>query len=282
MRILVTNDDGYKAGGLQALVRALKPFGELTVIAPKYPQSAVAISVSLGYKAMAFRDLGMIDGVHWSYLDATPASCVKFGVDVLMAQCKPDLVVSGINHGTNSATASIYSATLGAAMEAAINGIPGIGISLDNFSPDADFTVAESLFPRFFKKLLPLLPNKFGSYFNVNIPDLPEQSIKGIRVGHMGVGHWIKEFEDWDGQALLAKGVDMAAYNVDPLTRPGEGEHLYLMAGHFVDDPYNTEGADHHLLADGYITVVQHNVDNTDYEQCRRLKNEGIEEDFQA
>ena len=132
MKILITNDDGFDAGGIKALIRTLKPYGELTIVAPKSAQSGMAMAVTMGHKPIAVKHMYTLPGEDWWYLDGTPASCVKYGIDNVMFPTKPDVVVSGINHGSNAATASIYSGTVGAAMEGAVNGIPGIGVSLDS------------------------------------------------------------------------------------------------------------------------------------------------------
>ena len=116
MRILITNDDGYQAKGIKVLADLMKKYGKVTVIAPKHHQSGMSMAVSLGFKQIAHKDLG--EG--WHYVDATPASCVKFGTNILFAENYPDVVISGINHGSNAASASCYSGTLGAAAEAMI------------------------------------------------------------------------------------------------------------------------------------------------------------------
>ena len=136
MRILISNDDGYQANGLKVLAEIMKDFGEVTVIAPKHHQSGISMAVSLGFRQIAHKDLG--EG--WHYVDATPASCVKFGLNTIFLDKFPDLVMSGINHGSNAATASCYSGTLGAAAEGALNGIPAIGVSIDTHNPNADFS----------------------------------------------------------------------------------------------------------------------------------------------
>ena len=158
MRILITNDDGYNAKGIKVLAEIMKQFGEVTVIAPKTHQSGMSMAVSLGFKQIAHKDLG--DG--WHYVDATPASCVKFGLNTLFLDNYPDVVVSGINHGSNASTASCYSGTLGAAEEAALNGIPAIGVSLDTLHPDADFSGVSAMFGEFFSKIMSDLPQKHG------------------------------------------------------------------------------------------------------------------------
>lgn len=281
MKILVTNDDGYLATGLEALVRVMRGFGEVTVIAPKRPQSAVSLAVTMGFQPIAVKELGNIDGVRWIYLDGTPASCVKFGIDNVFLDGKPDLVVSGVNHGANTATAASYSATLGAAEEAAINCVPSVGVSLDSFAPDADFSGFEAVFPEILRKIISSMNGKYGLFYNVNIPALPAEDIRGVRICHMGMGHWEKEFEDWDPEAMAAKGIDLHAHGIDPdKVVPEDGETIYYMAGHFVDDAWNVAEADHRTLKEGYVTMVVHNVDNTDYKEIARLKKAGLEEDW--
>ena len=160
MRILITNDDGYQAKGIKVLAEIMKQFGEVTVIAPKKHQSGMSMAVSLGFKQIAHKDLG--EG--WHYVDATPASCVKFGLNTMFLDNYPDVVVSGINHGSNASTASCYSGTLGAAMEGALNGIPAIGVSLDTLHPDADCSGVAQHFGEIFRTLMQNWSAKHGVY----------------------------------------------------------------------------------------------------------------------
>lgn len=275
MRILVTNDDGYSAAGIQALVRVMRRFGDVTVIAPKFHQSGMAMAVSMGFKPIAVKEMGEVDGARWIYLDGTPASCVKFGVDNVFTDFKPDVVVSGINHGSNAATAACYSGTLGAAQEAAVNGIPGIGVSLDNLHREADFCAVEQLLPDLFKKIWEARSGRFGVYYNINFPNLPASGIKGVRVGHQGVGRWVREYQPWDPDFFIRKRVDVKDYGLastEALREPGED--LYMMVGDFEDDPArNDMSSDHYLLADGYIAVTVHNIDTTDLYECDLLRN---------
>lgn len=267
MRILITNDDGYQAKGIKVLADIMSRFGEVTVIAPKKHQSGMSMAVSLGFKQIAHKDLG--EG--WHYVDATPASCVKFGLNTMFLEDFPDVVVSGINHGSNASTASCYSGTLGAAAEAALNGIPAIGVSLDTLHPDADFSGVEKYFGDIFTKLIKDWPSKHGVYYNVNFPDIPAEEIKGVRTGVQGMGRWIKEFKSWDLQHYAKYGItpEMLGQSSDPVLE--DGEDLYMMVGEFQDDARNGENADHRLVADGYISVVAHNIDCTDYEETERL-----------
>ena len=284
MRILITNDDGYQAKGIKVLAEIMKKFGEVTVIAPKTHQSGMSMAVSLGFKQIAHRNFGYNDPnpykaskeveghpVEWHYVDATPASCVKFGLNTMFLGNYPDVVVSGINHGSNAATASCYSGTLGAAAEAALNGIPAIGVSLDTLHPDADFSAVEKYFGDIFQKLMAELPQKHGIYYNVNFPDIPAEQIKGVKVGNQGRGRWVREFKEWDARHYAKYGLtpEMLGQSSNPVLE--EGEDLYMMVGNFEDDATNTPEADHLLVANGYISVVAHNIDCTDYCETDRL-----------
>ncbi len=277
MRILITNDDGYEAKGIKVLAGIMKRFGEVPVIAPKKHQSGMSLAVSLGFKQIAHKDLG--EG--WHYIDATPASCVKFGLNTMFLDNFPDVVVSGINHGSNAATASCYSGTLGAAEEAALNGIPAIGVSLDTLHPDADFTAIEKYFGDIFTELMTGYPTKYGVYYNVNFPNIPADEIKGVRVGSQGIGRWIREFKEWDLSHYAKYGITPELLGQKSNPEIEEGEDLYMMVGEFTDDPRNPADADHHLMEQGYISVVAHNVDCTDYQEITRLRTTEIEKDFQ-
>ena len=276
MHILITNDDGYEAKGIKVLSKIMSRYGEVTVIAPKKHQSGMSMAVSLGFRQISHKDLG--NG--WHYVDATPASCVKFGLNTMFLENKPDVVVSGINHGSNAATASCYSGTLGAAEEAALNGIPAIGVSLDTLHPDADFDGVAEYFGDIFEKIMEDYPARYGIYYNVNFPDIPTDQIKGIRTGSQGRGRWIKEFKEWDAGHYTKYGItpEMLGQSSHPVLE--DGEDLYMMVGEFEDDKENPSDADHHLVNDGYISIVAHNVDCTDYEEVIRLKSTGMDKDF--
>ena len=297
MDILITNDDGYQAKGIRILTEIMCQFGSLTVIAPKKHQSGMSMAVSLGLKQIAHKDLDFkeveekiwntgrlpdqyMDNVKWSYLDATPASCVKFGLNTVFEKKFPDVVVSGINHGSNASTASCYSGTLGAAQEAALNGIPAIGVSLSTLNPDADFSAIGKYFPDIFRMIMSNLPEKRGIYYNVNFPDIPAERIKGIRTGFQGMGRWVREFKHWDPDVYRHLGItpELLGQSSNPVTEPGED--LYMMVGEYVDDPENTHRSDHWIMKDGYISIVAHNIDTTDYGEVERLAILGFDKDF--
>lgn len=271
MKILISNDDGYKAAGIHVLARVMSQFGDVTVVAPKFHQSAMSTAVSLGVKQLAYKDLPEEGPGRWTYLDATPASCVKFGLEFKYENRDPDLVVTGINHGTNASTAANYSATLGAAEEAVINGCKAVGVSLCDFRSDADFSAVEALLPGIMKKLLDHWPQHHpGLYYNINFPAVPLEEIKGVRIARQGAGHWIKEFEPWDESSLgvLQDSFLWQHYRVNL----EDGEKAVFMRGTFVNDDPDPESADHLLLEQGWVTIVPFNAMLTDLAEVERLK----------
>ena len=270
MKILLTNDDGYRAKGLQALVRIMKRYGEVTVVAPKKHQSGMSMAISLGLKPLAFRDLGETDGVRWMYLDGTPSSCAKFAMDEVFKDFKPDVVISGINHGLNSSTAMWYSGTIGAAREAALDGSLSIALSLDNLSKDADFSVVEELFPAIFEKLMANLPKGGDVFYNINFPDLPADKIRGVRVAVQGRESWINEFVPYDPELLEQYGL-LFGTTAHDVPEPEDGEVYYMMAGELVPSPENGERTDNRLNEAGYISITPHSLDNTHMDEFNRL-----------
>lgn len=280
MKILISNDDGYTAGGIKALAEIMKEFGDVTAIAPKHHQSGMSMAASLGLKQIAYKELGEKDGVKWAYLDATPASCVKFGIGEVFSEDRPDVVVCGINHGSNAASAACYSGTLGAAQEAALNHIPAIGVSLNNFRPDADFSVVKKFFPDIFRRIMALQPARYGTFYNVNFPDIPAEQIKGIRTGVQGSGWWVREFQEWNPEYYHQFGItpEDLGQSSHPVTE--EGEKLYMMVGDFVSSPDNPADADHILMEEGYIAICVHNLDSTDHAELKKLADTGINMDF--
>ena len=273
MRILISNDDGYKAGGIHALARVMADFGEVTVVAPKHHQSAMSMAVSLGMKRLAHKALPEEGPGKWYYLDATPASCVKFGLEYFYEHRDPDLVICGVNHGSNAATAANYSATIGATEEGALNGIKAIGVSLCNFRPDADFSLVEMYLPGILRFLLENWPeNKYGLLYNINFPDVTPDRLMGVCFARQGKGHWIKEFQPWDVERLQ-KYEDTGFRLQDNLPPLEEGESAYMMIGDFVDDEDGSPGADHILNEERWITITPNTIDRTDFEELKRLRN---------
>lgn len=277
MNILVTNDDGFESKGIAVLTKMMKKYGNVAVIAPFSAQSGMSMAVSLGAEKIAFKEIesstfvgedGLEHTERWAYLDATPTSCVKFAMSTPWLGWKPDVIVSGINHGANTSVASCYSGTLGATAEAAVNHILGIGVSLCDHNPDADFSQIEKYFPGIFEKLVELPRHSYMTYYNVNFPSVPADEIKGVRAGYMGRGRWVKEFRSLDEAEAIAASLNGAPTG-DPSEKPAE--KMYKLVGNFSSDTDNSSDADHLLTDNGYASIVPHTIDSTDYEQLKIL-----------
>ncbi len=277
MNILITNDDGFESKGIAVLTKMMKKYGNVAVIAPFSAQSGMSMAVSLGAEKIAFKEIesstfvgedGLEHTERWAYLDATPASCVKFAMSTPWLGWKPDVIVSGINHGANTSVASCYSGTLGATAEAAVNHILGIGVSLCDHNPDADFSQIEKYFPGIFEKLVELPRHSYMTYYNVNFPSVPADEIKGVRAGYMGRGRWVKEFRSLDEAEAIAASLNSAPTG-DPSEKPAE--KMYKLVGNFSSDADNSSDADHLLTDNGYVSIVPHTIDSTDYEQLKIL-----------
>lgn len=177
LRILVSNDDGWEAPGIAALVAALKPLGLVTVVAPAENNSGAGHSMTFNDPIPA-REVQK-DGITWHIVDARPATCVRLGLKALLPE-KPDLVVSGINRGDNLGVVTFYSATCGCAREAAFEGVPAIAVSLEA-SDAMDYGVAAAFTAALVRELVQRGRLK-GTFLNVNVPALPAAAIKGIRL----------------------------------------------------------------------------------------------------
>ena len=276
MKILLTNDDGFEAKGIRVLASILRHYGDLTVVAPKYHQSGMSMAVNLGYKPLAVKKISEEPGERRFYIDATPSSCVKYGLDNIFLEDKPDIVVSGINHGLNAGMCAPYSGTIGAAAEAALARIPSIAVSLDDFSRDADFSAVEALFPKIFERLLASMDRRFGLLYNINFPNLPASQIKGVKICRLGRMHWEREFRDYDPGIYQKLGVrPLEDLGITWMPAPEPGEKVYTIVGDMVTDADSPADSDHLTLGEGYITITPQNIDNTDsleFERLRKIK----------
>lgn len=190
--ILVCNDDGITAPGIRALVAVAKEFGDVVVVAPDKPQSAMghAITINATIRVNPVK----VDGVIEYACSGTPVDCVKLAVNKILHR-KPDLLVSGINHGSNASINVIYSGTMSAAMEGAMEQIPSIGFSLLDHSIDADFSAAQDVARILIAQALENeMPDRIC--LNVNIPNVSKELIKGIKVCRQAIANWEEEFEE--------------------------------------------------------------------------------------
>ena len=193
--ILVTNDDGITAEGIRSLVEVAVEFGDVVVVAPDSPMSGMGHAVTLN-NMLRIDPFGFsVAGVKKAFTTTgTPVDCVKLAMYRILSR-KPDLLISGINHGSNSSINVIYSGTMSAAVEGAVEGIPSIGFSLLDHAKHCDFRaskeVARRVIPLVLKNALPQ-----GTCLNVNIPRIPLEELKGIKVCRQSAGHWDDTFEE--------------------------------------------------------------------------------------
>lgn len=240
--ILVTNDDGITAPGIRALIDVMLLLGDVVVVAPDSAQSgmghAITINDTLYLEEFRFRE----SDSHKEYAcSGTPADCVKMATQEVLGR-KPDLCVSGINHGTNSSINVLYSGTMSAAIEAAVEGVPAIGFSLCDFSKNANFEPAKKYIKTIVNQVLQQgLPSNV--VLNVNIPKLDEGQIKGVKVCRQANARWVEKFDK----------------RTNPL-----GKNYYWLTGTFVNQDEGQD-TDEWALNKGYISIVPVQFDLTAY-----------------
>lgn len=241
--ILVSNDDGITAPGIRALVDAVQPLGDVVIVAPDSPQSGMGHAVTISKPLRLDRIRTDIYGELQAWqCSGTPADCVKLAVSKVLHR-KPDLLVSGINHGSNSSINVIYSGTMSAAVEGAIESIPSVGFSLLDYSYDADFSYAKKIAQTVAKNILDNgLPK--GTLLNVNVPKLKESESKGIKVCRQALAKWEEEFDE----------------RKDP-----NGRTYYWLTGKFVNYDKG-EDTDEWALQNGYVSLVPVHFDLTAHE----------------
>ncbi len=237
--ILITNDDGITSPGIRALVEAVRDQGQVIVVAPDSPQSGMGHAITIG-TPLRLDKVDVFPGVDSWQCSGTPADCVKLARDKIL-HAKPDICLSGINHGANHSINVIYSGTMSAAMEAAIEGVPSIGFSLLDYKFDADFTVAKSVALELTQRMLARkMPDHI--LLNVNIPIATAAGFKGMKVCRQAYAKWAEEFD----------------HRVDP-----RGKDYYWMVGKFVNMDKHS-GTDVEALRDGYASIVPVTIDFTD------------------
>jgi 5'-nucleotidase len=238
--ILITNDDGITAPGIRSLVEAVKHLGKVVVVAPDKPQSGMGHAVTIG-TPLRMNKVELFEGVESWQTSGTPVDCVKLAVDKILHQ-KPDICLSGINHGANHSINVIYSGTMSAAMEAAIEGIPSIGFSLLDFRYEADFSAAQHFVTTIVTSILAFKADKH-LLLNVNIPAVPQKEIKGIKICKQAYAKYQEDFDE----------------RMDP-----QGKKYYWLSGEFINFD-KAKDTDVVALQKNYISVVPVQFDLTDY-----------------
>ena len=245
--ILVTNDDSIVAPGIRALIEVMKEIGDVIVVAPDSPQSAMGHAITIN-NTLKLEKVHLDKDLSQEYsCSGTPVDCVKIAVNEILKR-KPDLCVSGINHGSNSSINVIYSGTMSAAVEAGIEGIPAIGFSLLDYSWDADFEPIKSHVKQIALGVLEKgLPE--GVILNVNFPKLSKDEIKGVKICRQAKAMWQEEF--------------------DKRTNP-QGKDYYWLTGKFVNLDKGTD-TDEWALENGYISIVPVQFDLTAHHAMQQL-----------
>jgi len=246
--ILVTNDDGISAPGIRTLISAMNELGEVIVVAPDSPQSAMGHAITIN-STLQCNQVKIDDGPQIEYsCSGTPADCVKLGINEILDR-KPDICVSGVNHGSNSSINVIYSGTMSAAVEASIEGIPAIGFSLLDYSWNANFNEIKKYLINITKQaLLNGIPK--GNALNVNFPKLKEKDIKGIKICRQANAYWVEKFDK----------------RVNP-----QGKEYYWLTGEFINKD-NGHDSDEWALFNGFISIVPVKFDMTDHENISYIK----------
>ncbi|SHK47953.1 5'/3'-nucleotidase SurE [Hymenobacter psychrotolerans] len=237
--ILISNDDGITAPGIAALVRVMRRIGEVVVVAPNSPQSGMGHAITIG-TSLRLDPSTIFEGIEAYECSGTPADCVKLAKHHVLKDRQPDLVVSGINHGSNSSVNVLYSGTMSAAIEAAIEGLPAIGFSLCEYGHNAHFEHTEAWIEHIVRQALQHgIPA--GTALNVNIPKKSDEPIAGIRVCRQARARWQEEFD----------------LRHDPHNRP-----YYWLIGEFVNLDQGTD-TDEWALANNFISLVPCQFDLT-------------------
>lgn len=245
--ILISNDDGITSTGIRKLVELMTQIGEVVVVAPNSPQSGMGHAITVGDTLRITKNdiFGKIDAYDCS---GTPADCVKLAKHHVLKGRKIDLVVSGINHGSNSSISVLYSGTMSAAIEAAIEGVPAIGFSLCDYDPNADMSHVDESILKITKEVLTKGVPK-GIALNVNIPPIQNEKIKGIKVCRQANAKWEEDFDQ----------------RVDP-----HGRKYFWMVGNFVNHDKGVDN-DEWAIGNNYVSIVPCQYDLTAYYAINKI-----------
>ncbi len=246
--ILITNDDGITAPGIRNLIEAVRGLGHVVVVAPDKPQSGMGHAITIGVPLRLNKVEDIFEGVETWQTSGTPVDCVKLAVDKVLHR-KPDICLSGINHGANHSINVIYSGTMSAAMEASIESIPSIGFSLLDYRFEADFGPAKYYAHKIVKSLLETKMDKH-LLLNVNIPSVPLEEMKGIKICKQAYAKYEEDFYE----------------RIDP-----HGKKYYWLTGEFKNFDKGDD-TDVRALQNNYISVVPVQFDLTNYTLKKELE----------
>jgi 5'-nucleotidase len=246
--ILITNDDGITAPGIKNLVEAVRDLGKVIVVAPDKAQSGMGHAITINHP-LRMTKMDMFDGIEAWQTNGTPVDCVKLAVDKIL-HGKPDLCLSGINHGANHSINVIYSGTMSAAMEASIESIPSIGFSLLDYNYEADFAPARQYVKKIVSSLLQQKKLDKHLLLNVNIPSIPLELLKGVKICRQAYAKYEEDFEE----------------RKDP-----HGKKYYWLTGEFVNFDKGRD-TDVWALEHNYVSVVPVQFDLTNYKLKSQLE----------
>ncbi len=251
--ILVTNVDGFASKGFQAAIEVARSLGRVVGVAPETTQSGMSQAITM-YSPLYLKKVRDEEGVTVYSFSGTPVDCVKMAFDYLLKDEKVDMVISGINHGSNSAVNVLYSGTMGAAIEGSFYGCPSIGLSLTDHDHDADFDASVEYGKRVVGQIMEAVGRGAAEVplcLNVNFPVARPEEIRGIRLCRQNKGYWKEEFYRHE----------------DP-----RGREYFWLTGDFVNHEPEATDTDEWALANNYVAVVPVQVDLTDYAMLKRLK----------
>ena len=249
--IFVTNDDGYQAKGFAAAIEVAREFGRVVAVAPAEPQSGRSQAITM-YDPLFLEQRRKEEGVEVYSLTGTPVDCVKWAFDYLFEEGAVDLVISGINHGSNSAINVLYSGTMGAAIEGSFYGCPSVGLSLTTHDADAEFESAKHYAREIIASVLENPHNGNQPLcLNVNVPNIPFEDIKGVKVCRQCRGIWREEFFPYE----------------DPRGKP-----YFWLTGSYTNYEPAAADTDEWALKEGYVAVVPVQIDMTSYGQISYLE----------
>ncbi len=245
MKILITNDDGINAEGLNALVVALGVEHDVTVVAPDSERSGASQSITV-HDPLRAKEIQKDDKFFGYAVDGSPADCVKLALACLLDH-KPDLVISGINRGPNHGSNSLYSGTVGGALEGVVNGIPSIAVSLAGFN-NLDYSISAN-FVQHFVKQISEIGFTDGVVYNINVPAVDKSLIKGAKFVHASSRAYLVNYEK----------------RLDPF------QHPYYWLSDFRDMEADDENSDEHALNMNYISISPIKIDRNDYNELERI-----------
>ena len=245
MHILISNDDGFRAAGIQELAEAMLPYGDVTIVAPDGPRSGFSGAITTT-QPLRLKHRHTTGSLEVYSCEGTPVDCVKLALNTVFADTRPDLVLSGINHGSNEGICVSDSGTLGAAREGCIYGIPSLAVSLDDTAWHPDFTDSID----YTKKVVELMQQTKLPHQTMLSLNVPKDKPKGLKICPMTVGRFVEEFVN---------------------SQDGRGKEIHWMTGYQIPTDEADRG-DWHYLREGWATLTPLQLDTTNHSYISELR----------